>query len=90
MRKDGHIEPIYETVISNSLKIARDKQGCCVMQACLKTGSVQQQSRLINEVVRNVANLINDQFANYVVSEVINFKDNNVNMELTKIISQNM
>ena len=88
--KDEHKEPIYQTVIKNSLKIAQDKQGCCVMQTCLKTGSLQQQSQLINEVVKNVKELINDQFANYVVSEVINFNDQAINLEITKIISQNL
>ena len=87
---DEHKDPIYQTVIQNSLKIARDKQGCCVMQTCLKTGSLLQQSRLINEVVNNVKELINDQFANYVVSEVINFKDQAINKEISKIISQNL
>lgn len=31
LTKDEHKEAIYQTVIANSLKIARDKQGCCVM-----------------------------------------------------------
>jgi hypothetical protein len=42
LTKEEHKEAIYQTVITNSLKIARDKQGCCVMQTCLKTGSLQQ------------------------------------------------
>lgn len=45
---------------------------------------------MINEVVNNVKELINDQFANYVVSEVINFKDQAINKEISKIISQNL
>ena len=28
---DEHKDAIYQTVIQNSLKVARDKQGCCVM-----------------------------------------------------------
>jgi hypothetical protein len=42
MIKDEHKDPIYQTVIANSLRIAKDKQGCCVMQKCLKTGSFLQ------------------------------------------------
>jgi len=42
LTKDEHKDPIYETVIQNSFKIAKDRQGCCVMQKCLKTGSFQQ------------------------------------------------
>jgi len=56
----AHKEPIYETIIQHSLQIARDKQGCCVMQTCLKSGSPQQQRRLINEVVKNVKDFIDD------------------------------
>lgn len=86
----AHKEPIYETIIQNSLQIARDKQGCCVMQTCLKSGSAHQQKRLINEVVKNIREFIDDQFANYVVSEVITFKDANINFEIAKIVAQNL
>lgn len=90
MVKDEHKDPIYETIIHNSLRVARDKQGCCVMQKCLKAGSFMQQSRLINEVVNNVKELINDEYANYVVSEVIFFKDQSINREIAKIICMNL
>ena len=90
MTKEEHKDPIYETIIRNSLKIALDKQGCCVMQKCLKTGSFMQQSRLINEVVNNVRELVNDEFANYVVSEVIFFKDQSINREIAKVICTNL
>ena len=49
-----------------------------------------QQSRLIYEVVNNVKELINDEFANYVVSEVIFFKDESINREIAKIICLNL
>jgi len=37
-----------------------------------------------------VKELINDQFANYVVSEVINFKDPNINLEISKTVAMNL
>ena len=49
-----------------------------------------QQSRLINEVVNNVKVLINHEYANYVVSEVILFKDQSINREIAKVICQNL
>jgi hypothetical protein len=60
------------------------------MQKCLKTGSFMQQSRLINEVVNNVKELINDEYSNYVVSEVIFFKDQSINREIAKVICTNL
>jgi pumilio RNA-binding family len=56
------------------------------MQTCLKTGSANQQSRLVNKIVENVRVLIGDQFANYVVSEVIAFGEQSINMSIAKVV----
>lgn len=56
------------------------------MQTCLKTGSASQQTRLIAKIVENVQVLISDQFANYVVSEVIHFGERTINVQIAKVV----
>ena len=41
-------------------------------------------------MVKNVKEFIDDQFANYVVSEVIMLKDLSINLQIAKIISLNL
>ena len=45
---------------------------------------------IIKEVLIHLKELINDEFANYVVSEVINFRDPQINLEICKVICQNI
>jgi uncharacterized membrane-anchored protein YjiN (DUF445 family) len=83
-------EPIYQTVQKHALKLAKDKQGCCVMQSCLKTGSMRQKMMIVDEVLKHIKELINDQFANYVVSEVVNFKDPQINLYIAQLVALNI
>lgn len=89
-RQEAHKDPIYTALIEHCPKVATDRQGCCVMQTCLKTGSANQQSRLIAKIVENVQVLISDQFANYVVSEVIHFGERNINVQIAKVVCANL
>lgn len=60
------------------------------MQACLKTGSKSQQMAVVKEVIRHLQEFLNDEFANYVVSEVINFRDPKINLHIAKVVCSNL
>jgi hypothetical protein len=62
---------IYDAVADNCVQVAKHKHGCCVMQRCIDHGTDDQRKQLIEEIRKNVNELVLDAFGNYVVQYVL-------------------
>lgn len=49
-----------------------NKVGCTVMCKCIENGNEEQQRQIVDLVANNVYEFVQDQFANYVVQDVLN------------------
>ncbi|GAU36516.1 hypothetical protein TSUD_316420 [Trifolium subterraneum] len=70
----------------NTLSIARDKTGCCVLQYCASHTQGEAKDHLINDVVLNAPLLAEDCYGNYVIQHLLSLKiprvSNNLFMQL--------
>jgi hypothetical protein len=51
---------IYDAVADNCVQVAKHKHGCCVMQRCIDFGTDDQIKQLIEEIRKNVNELVLD------------------------------
>ncbi|KAL5074700.1 hypothetical protein RYX36_013684 [Vicia faba] len=67
---------------TNSLSIARDKTGCCVMQYCASHAQGEPKNRLIDDIVLNAPLLAEDCYGNYVLQHLLSMKIQRVSSNL--------
>eukprot|EP00347_Sterkiella_histriomuscorum_P011494 403372240 len=79
-------QPIYQTVLQNCSRIATDKHGCCVVQKLLCTSKFCIQSELVKKSLEQIDSLINDQYGNYVIQQVLKFNDYLINIQICSYI----
>lgn len=62
---------LYRACASWPVEIGTHKQGCCVMQRCLEKGLLSQKLMLSEVIVAELPSLIEDQYGNYLVQNVL-------------------
>lgn len=62
---------IYHACMQWPLEIGKHRQGCCVMQRCLEKGLQKQKLLLSRVIVDQLPGLIEDQYGNYLVQNVL-------------------
>ncbi|CDW73022.1 rna-binding protein [Stylonychia lemnae] len=89
--------PIYECVLNNCSYIATNQHGCCVVQKLLSSSKfaiqviindkfTQFQKELVLRSLEQLQYLINDQYGNYVVQQVLKFNDEEINLKIANFI----
>lgn len=75
---------IYTAIIKDLLVLATHKHGCCVLQKCLNHVNAQQLEAFANKILLYdvFANLINNQFGNYVLQYLVLIDSAQVNQRL--------
>ena len=58
---------IYTPVLQEFAFVARDKNGCQVVQECIKMSTSEQRKEIVAAIVNNIESLINDDYGNFVV-----------------------
>lgn len=86
LTKEEHKEIIYRTVICNCSIIATDKHGCCVIQKILGSPNSIIQRALVNVSLTQLDSLINDQYGNYVVQQILKYNNRDINVQVAKFI----
>ncbi|KAI0527039.1 hypothetical protein KFK09_002635 [Dendrobium nobile] len=66
---------LMDAVISHCIELAKDRQGCCVLQTCLKHSDGDQKKRLMTKISSYSLLLAKDPYGNYVVQFVLDLKD---------------
>lgn len=65
---------VFQACMRECRLIGTHKHGCCVLQRCLEKGSWEQKLALADVIVENLATLIEDQFGNYLVQNVLKLR----------------
>lgn len=93
-RSEGYPSETYTDFIFNAcmespVNIAVHRHGCCVMQRCLEKGGPREQKLgLATYIVDNFDFLVEDQFGNYAVQNVILLEDRDLNTRIFKKLSK--
>lgn len=83
---------IYTNFIFNSCMqscdiIGTDKHGCCVMQRCLEKGLMSQKLALSEIINSRLHLMIEDQYGNYLVQNVIKLCNDTLNEQILNFIA---
>lgn len=83
---------IYTNFIFNSCMrscdvIGSDKHGCCVMQRCLEKGLLAQKMALSQVIISRLHVMIEDQYGNYLVQNVIKLQNEQLNEQILNFIA---
>ena len=75
---------IYTNFIFNACmvhcdRVGSDKHGCCVMQRCLEKGLFSQKIALSEVIISRLHYMIEDQYGNYLVQNVIKLNNQMMN-----------
>lgn len=63
---------IFEEICRNFDKLAKDKQGLCVMKKLIeKTKNVESQKLIVEKILTNGLEYVQNAYGNFVVSEVL-------------------
>lgn len=82
---------IYSRIILELKSLCCDKYGCCFIQKIFKSTDQEFKSYLVNIIMRDYfEEFINHQYANYVLQEIISFKDSNINSYVLKYVSKDI
>ena len=69
------VQFIVDRLCEHISQVSMDKVGCTVMCKCVENGSEEQRRQIVHLVAQNVCEFVQDQFANYVVQDVLNVCD---------------
>ncbi|KAF8644171.1 hypothetical protein HU200_066548 [Digitaria exilis] len=56
------------------VELAKDRQGCCIIQKCIIYGSTEQKNRLLYNITSRALDLAEHQYGNYVIQYVLELK----------------
>lgn len=66
---------LMDAVIFHCIELAKDRQGCCVLQTCLTHSDDEQKKKLMNEISSYSLLLSNDPYGNYVIQFILDLND---------------
>ena len=78
---------IFSACMSGCDVIGSDKHGCCVMQRCLEKGLMAQKLALSEVIISRLHIMIEDQFGNYLVQNVIKLNNDLLNEQILNFIA---
>ncbi len=83
---------IYTNFIFNACmvhcdEVGSDKHGCCVMQRCLEKGLISQKIALSEVILSRLHFMIEDQYGNYLVQNVIKLGNEYMNEQILNYVA---
>ena len=79
---------VFNACSKDTVAIANDRHGCCLMQRCLEHGTRVQKLQLADAIIENIDQLIEDPFGNYLVQNVLKIEDEDKNEAILKQIAR--
>ncbi|MCL7023193.1 hypothetical protein MKW94_012056 [Papaver nudicaule] len=69
-----YIMVLFRALAENCVDIARDRDGCCVLQSLILKADEHLRAQIVGEITQNALVLANDSYGNYVVQFVVGQK----------------
>jgi hypothetical protein len=80
---------IYEELTKSAFCISKLKQGGCIFQRALDFASNEQKKRLVMEILKYLSILINDEYGNFIIQQIVFLKDNEFNEVILNFLKSN-
>ncbi|XP_062204341.1 pumilio homolog 12-like [Phragmites australis] len=73
------MSPEYNAFLLNAaieycFELAKDRQGCCIIQKCILHANMEQKNRLLYSITSRALDLAEDQYGNYVIQYILELK----------------
>ena len=81
---------IDNIIIENSVELASDRHGCCVIQHYFKQYKNELFQKLVDKLVSNTKRLIVNQFGNYVIQTILLMNDIKYKNKIALQIAENI
>lgn len=75
---------IFEIIQQNIKLVGLNKHGCCALQKCIEFGTDKQRNDMINSSIKHARAFLTDQYGNYVLQNIISYKNFNANKIITE------
>ena len=73
---------IFDKISENVIPISKLKQGVSIFENCFSISTKNQKDKVVNSIIKEIINLINDEYGNYTIQLIVSFH----NEEYNKII----
>ena len=81
---------IYEELIKFCFDISKFKQGGCILGRAFDFANASQRKRLIEEILKNVDKLINDEYGNFIIQQIVFLKESYAIEQISKFFVENL
>nr|GEX33227.1 pumilio homolog 12-like [Tanacetum cinerariifolium] len=71
---DLNLQLIIDDIADNCFKVATNRYGCCVLQACVEHSRGETRNRLVSEIMANAMHIAEDPYGNYVLQHMVGLK----------------
>jgi hypothetical protein len=89
MYPKGKNQFIYEEICKFCCDIARLKQGGSIFQRALDYAHMNQKKMLTMEILKHIKLLINDEYGNFIIQQIMQLKISDFNEQVVAFIKQN-
>ncbi len=81
---------IFDILSENVIPISKLKQGLTIFENCFLIANKSQKEKVMNSIIKDISNLINDEFGNYIIQLLVSFKDKNYNKIIFDYFKKNL
>ena len=81
---------IFNILSENIIPISKLKQGLTIFENCFLIATKNQKDKVINSIIKDISNLINDEFGNYIIQLLVSFNDKKYNKIIFDYYKENL
>jgi len=83
-------EFFYDELTRISFSVAKLKQGGCIFQKAFDHSSLEQKKKLVFEILKFTDLLINDEYGNFIIQQIVFLKNSEFNDKIFKYMKDNL
>ena len=81
---------IFDILSENVIPISKLKQGLTIFENCFLIATKKQKEKVINSIIKEISNLINDEYGNYIIQLLVSFNDKKYNKNIFDYFKKNL
>jgi len=81
---------LFDDITKHCVDISKIKLGGCVIQKTFDTANEVQKKTLVIEIIKNIDKLINDEFGNFIIQQIIFLKVDEYTDKISTFLSNNL
>ena len=86
IKNKDKLTPLYSEMNEHLIEISKIKKGCCVFPKVLNNIREDDLANFINNIIKNLDTLINDEYGNFIIQRIIKLNRENYNNQIFDLI----